>query len=56
MNNQTRYNQRLEIASKFHTEDMRLYDFVCPQCQTVHNMNTDGYQVNNIVETVFCSV
>lgn len=53
---QPRYKQRLEIASKFHTEDMGLYDFICPQCQTVHNMNTDGYQVNDIVETVFCSV
>ena len=53
---QPRYKQRLEIALKFHTEDMGLYDFVCPQCQTVNNINNDGYQMNDIVETVFCSV
>lgn len=31
------------------------YDFVCPHCLTINNMNNDGYQMNDIVETVFCS-
>lgn len=54
--NQTRYNQRLKLALKFQTEDMKLYDYVCPQCQNMNNMNINGYQMNDIVETVFCSV
>lgn len=53
---QTRYNQRLNIALKFHTEDMERYDYICPQCQAINNMHKDGYQMNDIVETVFCSI
>ena len=37
-------------------ESLRMYNFICPQCKTLNNMNEDGYQINDIVETVFCSL
>lgn len=53
--NTPQYMLKLEHAVKLLEGNNVPYDFICPHCLTLANMNNDGYQMNDIVETIFCS-
>lgn len=51
-----KHQLRLNKAVELLKDNDVMYDFICPQCLTLNNMNKDGYQMNDIVEVVFCSL